>query len=305
MKQKECTLPNGMNVFYSSRGNLEALKSEFEGNIYHKHGIELKDGDCIFDVGANIGFFMLYLNQHLKNASVFSFEPIPDTYGLLEKNALRHNNLNLQLYNCGLSDEAGNATFTHYPKSNICSTMFPQGSHEYLDNNRQYVFDKIRSRSTVSRVGLDNTPKFIQSLLFRLIFSWYYRAQVSVQCKLRTISDVIDEQSIQRIDYLKIDTEGAELNVLNGIRPQHWPIIRQAVIEVHDGSSGLQKVIEILERNGFHCIVEQPSDTLSHLRMVYASRRCRTKTLPTESEKAVGERHLILAEDTTESEAIF
>ena len=284
MKHKERTLPNGIDVFYSSGGNLAALNSEFESNVYCKHGIELKNGDCIFDVGANIGFFMLHLNQHLKNAFVFSFEPIPDTFEILEKNAQRHNNLNLQLYNCGLSDEAGNATFTHYPKSNICSTMFPQGSEEYLDNNRQYVFDKIRSRGAVSRVGLNHMPKFLQSLLFKLIFSWYYRAQINVECKLRTISDVIDEQSVERIDYLKIDTEGAELNVLNGIRSQHWPIIRQAVIEVHDGSSGLKKVIEILERNGFDCIVEQPSDTLSHLRMVYASKRCRTKTLPAKTE---------------------
>ena len=279
MKHKECSLPNGMDIYYSSKGNLAALKREFESDIYHKHGIELKDGDCIFDVGANIGFFMLYLNQHLDDASVFSFEPIPDTFELLKRNAQRHNNLSLQLHNCGLSDEAGTATFTHYPKSNICSTMFPQGSDEYLDNNRQYVFDRIRARGAVPKVIVDRTPNFIRRLLFHLIFRRYYRAQVSVECKLRTISDVIDEQSIQRLDYLKVDTEGAELNVLNGIRSDHWPIIRQAVIEVHDGSSGLQKVIEILERNGFRSVVEQPSDTLSHLRMVYAARPCSSTIL--------------------------
>ncbi len=161
--------------------------------------------------------------------------------------------------------------------------MFPQGSDEYLDNNRQYVFDRIRARGAVSRVIVDRTPNFIRRLLFHLIFRRYYRAQVSVECKLRTISDVIDEQSIQRIDYLKIDTEGAELNVLNGIRSDHWPIIRQAVIEVHDGGSGLQKVLEILERNGFHFVVEQPSDTLSHLRMVYAARSARPPAIRRES----------------------
>jgi FkbM family methyltransferase len=283
VKHKECTLPNGMDINYSSKGNLAALKREFESDIYHKHGIELKDGDCIFDVGANIGFFMLYLNQHLDDASVFSFEPIPDTFELLKRNAERHNNLNLQLYNFGLSDEAGTATFTHYPKSNICSTMFPQDSDEYLDNNLQYVIDKIRERGAVPRMILDRTPSFIRRLLFHLIFCRYYRAQVSVECKLCTISDVIDEQGIQRIDYLKVDTEGAELNVLKGIRSDHWPIIRQAVIEVHDGSSGLQNVIEILDRNGFHSVVEQPRKTLSHLRMVYAVKQCSSSLLTVET----------------------
>jgi nonribosomal peptide synthetase DhbF len=104
-----------------------------------------------------------------------------------------------------------------------------------------------------------------------------------VECKLCTISDVIDEQGIQRIDYLKVDTEGAELNVLKGIRSDHWPIIRQAVIEVHDGSSGLQNVIEILDRNGFHSVVEQPRKTLSHLRMVYAVKQCSSSLLTVET----------------------
>ena len=278
VKHKECSLHNGMDIYYSSKGNLAALKHEFEGDIYHKHGIELKDGDCIFDVGANIGFFMLHLNQHLNDASVHSFEPIPDTFGLLERNAQRHNNLNLQLHNCGLSDEAGTATFTHYPRSNICSTMFPQGSAEYLDNNREYVTDRIRDRSAAARMIVDRTPMFIRRLLFHLIFRRYYRAEVNVECKLRTISDVIDEQNIKRLDYLKVDTEGAEINVLNGIRADHWPMIRQAVIEVHNGSSGLQEVIKILERNGLHAVVEQPNAALSHLRMVYAARPCSSST---------------------------
>lgn len=271
VKLKQCTLPNGMDVNYSSKANLDVLQREFDDNLYNKHGIELNDGDCIFDVGANIGFFVMYLNQHLNDASVFSFEPIPDTFELLNRNARRHNNLQLQTYNYGLSDRSGTATFTHYPKSNICSTMFPQGSAQYLSNNRRYVLNEIGKRNVIFKLLVDRTPTFVWWPLTELLRR-YYRAAVNIECELRTVSDFIDEHNIDRIDYLKVDTEGAEMNVLHGIRSEHWPLVRQVVVEVHDGKPGLDKVVELLQGSGFHTVAEQPCDTLNHLHMVYATR---------------------------------
>ncbi|MFY9575006.1 MAG: amino acid adenylation domain-containing protein, partial [Blastocatellia bacterium] len=43
-------LPNGMVVLHKNRGETDYLYKEiFEGQIYLRHGISLKDGDCIFD----------------------------------------------------------------------------------------------------------------------------------------------------------------------------------------------------------------------------------------------------------------
>lgn len=260
-----------MDVHYSSKANLDILQREFDDDLYKKHGIEINDGDCIFDVGANIGFFVMYLNQHVSDASVFSFEPIPDTFELLNRNTSAHNSLQLQTCNYGLSDKTGTATFTHYPKSNVCSTMFPQGSPEYRSNTRQYVLNEIRKRGAIWRVLVDRTPKLVWWPITELVRR-YYRAAVNVECELRTISDVIDEHAIDRIDYLKVDTEGAEMNVLKGIRSEHWPMVRQAVVEVHEGKPALKKVVDLLESTGFRTVVEQPCDTLNHLHMVYATR---------------------------------
>jgi hypothetical protein len=52
---------------------------------------------------------------------------------------------------------------------------------------------------------------------------------------VRQLSSIIDELAITTMDPLKIDVEGAEEEVLEGIEERHWPVIRQAVVEVHRG----------------------------------------------------------------------
>lgn len=262
-----------MEVHYSSKANLEMLEREiFNDSLYSKHGIELNEGDCIFDVGANIGLFVMFLNQHLNDATVYSFEPIPDTYEILLRNVSVHNSLQLQMYNCGLSDKTGTATFTHYPKTSVCSTMFPQGSPAYVNNSRQFVLGEIRNFNPILKTLVDRTPRLAWWPITEMVRR-YYRSAISVECQLRTISDVIDEHDIQQIDYLKVDTEGAEMHVLNGIRSEHWPIVKQAVIEVHEGKPALRQVLQLLEIYGFQTIVEQPCEKRDHLNMVYATRK--------------------------------
>lgn len=272
VKLKQRKLANGMEVHYSSKANLKMLEREmFDESLYLRHGIELNEGDCIFDVGANIGFFVMFLNQHLNEATVHSFEPIPETYELLLRNVRDHNELQLDIYNCGLSNQAGTATFTHYPKTNACSTMYPQGSTTYVNNSRQFVLSEIRNFNPILKTLVDRTPRLAWWPITEMVRR-YFRSAVNVQCQLRTLSDVIDQHEIQQIDYLKVDTEGAEIDVLKGIRPEHWPMVKQVVIEVHEGKPALEQVLALLTLNGFQCIVEQPCQRRDHLNMVYATR---------------------------------
>ena len=48
------------------------------------------------------------------------------------------------------------------------------------------------------------------------------------RCAMTTVSALMAEHDLERIDLLKIDVEGAELDVLRGIRPEDWPRICQA-----------------------------------------------------------------------------
>ena len=54
------------------------------------------------------------------------------------------------------------------------------------------------------------------------------------ECQLTSVSDIIRENQIDKIDLLKIDAEKSELDIINGIEDRDWPKINQIVLEIHD-----------------------------------------------------------------------
>jgi hypothetical protein len=68
--------------------------------------------------------------------------------------------------------------------------------------------------------------------------------------EVRTLSSIIQQEGIAAIDFLKIDAEGDEIAVLEGIAERHWPMIRQVAIEVHS-EEWLDQVREHLTGRGF------------------------------------------------------
>jgi Methyltransferase FkbM domain len=99
--------------------------------------------------------------------------------------------------------------------------------------------------------------------------------QQTCSCPVITISDLISQEQLRRVDLLKVDVEGMELAVLRGIAPQHWPLIRQVVAEVHDviehGSRRLTEVLGVLQLHGLECRVV-PTVPKGNV-LVYAMRR--------------------------------
>ena len=56
---------------------------------------------------------------------------------------------------------------------------------------------------------------------------------------------------------LKIDCEGNELKVINGIDEKHWTIIKQLVIEVHNIDNRLNYIKDLLKNRGYNLKIEQ------------------------------------------------
>lgn len=269
---KQCTLTNGQQVFYRSRFDVDILTREMSQRpLYLRHGLQLQDGDCIIDVGANIGFFLLQLGRTLRYATVYAFEPVPQIFDVLERNAERHCPLTVQLFNCGLAQSNGTATFTYFPRTSVASTMYPDASAEFQRNSRRFVLSEMRSRSRLLRGLLACTPEWLWFPISESIRRYYQKTE-QVTCTLRRLSEVIEEEQIGRIDLLKIDTEGAEEDVLLGIDPHHWDRMRQAVVEVHRGRDGLERVERLLHERGFSTVSESVLPGVEHLYLVYARR---------------------------------
>ena len=51
--------------------------------------------------------------------------------------------------------------------------------------------------------------------------------------------------------------EGSEVDILGGIREDHWPLIRQIVAEIHAGEGIAAQITKILEARGFQTALEE------------------------------------------------
>ncbi|MCH2113894.1 MAG: FkbM family methyltransferase [Pirellulales bacterium] len=265
-------LPNGLEAYGLSRTDTDLIYQEiFAEDVYRQHGVAIQDGDCIFDVGANTGLFVVFLNQICQRLSVYAFEPIPAICQILQKNVELHDRLGVKVHEIGLSREPAVTTFTYYPRISCASTMYPDNSQEEKQLACQFILAQFRKVSNRQlRWLLCAIPIPVQRMIAVLVRKYYAKAQ-QVTCALRTISEMVAEYGVQRIDLLKLDVERSELDVLAGIALDDWPKIRQAIVEVHSGQADRQAVEQQFVEHGFNVTVDR-NPHLPNIYMLYAVR---------------------------------
>jgi 31-O-methyltransferase len=235
---RQLTLPDGLTVFSLNADETRFVHREVFGErCYLQHGIQLHDGDCVFDVGANIGLSALFFHRQCSHVRIYAFEPSPTTFECLKANIELHE-VDARLFECGLARESGTAEFSFYPGNTIMS-----GFHADL------MTDRSVSKTYMVNSGL--SPRNADRML-GLLFK-----KVTFPCRLRTLSEIVDEENITQIDLLKVDVEKSEREVLEGIRAEHWARIRQVAIEVQDDTGCLDEITRLLAGHGFQVIVEQ------------------------------------------------
>ncbi|MBD2104543.1 FkbM family methyltransferase [Leptolyngbya sp. FACHB-261] len=256
----EARLPNGLKVAYLNQLELNFLYREiFEQQVYLRHGITVKPGDCVFDVGANIGLFSLLLSQASPELNLYCFEPIPAVFKALQRNSFLHFS-NATLLNLGLSQSSGAASLTYYQKCSGWSTLYP---------DPEEVTESLRTYAGNSGSLLPWLRRLIATRLAKRLLS----EQQTITCQLKTLSEVIQDQNISQINLLKIDAERSELDILLGIQPRDWPKIQQLVLEVQDLENRVVSIETMLKQQGFTVTAEQQpelKDTVYY--NVYATR---------------------------------
>ncbi|MEM7356271.1 MAG: FkbM family methyltransferase, partial [Acidobacteriota bacterium] len=236
-------LPNGMEIAqFDARQAMELYHEVFEDTAYDRHGVRFRDGDCIFDVGANTGFFTLFACQQCTPSRVFAFEPMPPNYELLQINTALYGD-GVKTFRCGLAAEPGAAQFTFFPNITGLSSRFADAEEER--RAVASIAQSFESKGAFEALGQDE----LQSALDEHLRTETY------DCELRTLSQAIREEGVERIDLLKIDVERSEVEVLEGIDDDDWPKIRQIVLEVHSDEL-LAATRAILEGRGFEVAVD-------------------------------------------------
>ena len=251
--QPRYRLPNGLSIVHQNKNETDYTYHEiFDEQSYFRHGIAIADGECVFDVGANIGLFTLFVSRHYPAARIYSLEPIASIFNLLEINADLYCR-RAKAMQIGLSDRERIEEFTYYPGYSVMS-----GLSAYTDAKQEMATVKtiLHNRQDGGIAGASALIDHADELL-----ADHFEGE-ELQCRLRTISNVIKDEGIEQIGLLKIDVQRAELDVLKGIRDEDWVKIRQIVMEVHDRQGEktegrLHQIAAILEDRGYKVVTEQ------------------------------------------------
>ena len=179
----------------------------------------------IFDVGSHAGQFTKLFSRLVPNGHVYAFEPGSYALSILRP-AIRMNRLeNVTLFPCGLGDVSGEVRLSVPIKP---SGSIGYGISHIISDDIQLIKEK--------RIG------------------WGYHEEL---IKISTIDEMVENQSIDRIDFIKADIEGWELRMLYGAEltlSRHKPTLMIEVDNSHlsranDNSSILFKY---LENFGYH-----------------------------------------------------
>ena len=190
----------------------------------------------IFDVGAHFGETATEYAKRFPEATIYSFEPSPDTFSILEKNMTSLPRV--KTVNSALGDSCSEQTFFVNRLSATNSLLAA----------RPDVADEV------TRSLMENTR--------------------CTKVSVTTLDAFCRENQISAIDLLKIDVQGFESKVLAGAREllaeQRIALVyAEAILESHyDGQTTFPELYSMLSESGFELV-----DLYSHTRTPHHTTR--------------------------------
>ena len=167
----------------------------------------VKKNNIVVDIGANIGYYTLLMA--LNQAKVFSYEPEPKNFKLLQKNVNLNNfSSNVKLYNKAVSNYNG--------FSKLFLAKGAPGMHT-LSNNR-FDSNSIDVNFINRRLGTTPFLEFINKVEQKIRKPMVMAAAMQDMSNVANIVVEVTKLNLDKIDFAKIDVEGHELHVLEGMK---------------------------------------------------------------------------------------
>jgi len=89
---------------------------------------QLSPGNHVLDIGSNIGYWLLIAEQAIgETGRILGFEPVPDTFNILQRNIVRSGHKNVRLVPCAVGAINGTAQFYQSEVSNWGSLIRQDG----------------------------------------------------------------------------------------------------------------------------------------------------------------------------------
>lgn len=260
------TLPDGSRVRELNRYETEYLFREiFVERAYFPQGVDLPAGALVLDVGANIGLFSLFVARHVPGARIVAFEPAPDAFAALAAN-VRDHGLPVTCLPVAASRSTGLVRLTVYPAASVFSGL-----------DASAVDNRAAIRAAIEAAVDDPGSRAVADGIAQTRMQGAYELDVEGW----SLPDILANLGQERVDLLKLDTEGNELDLLAALAPADWARIERVVMELHRPSDAA-RAMELLSAAGFACGV-QDLDGLrgTGFSNLYARRRVPSADRPT------------------------
>jgi amino acid adenylation domain-containing protein/FkbM family methyltransferase len=230
-------LPDGSPLAHLNKNATDFLYDEiFVRQMYLRNGVELQDGDCVVDVGANIGLFTMFASRLKQHLHIFSVEPDPAAYACLSANAEAYSATARCLpYSLTQNGKTAEAAFFE-------ALTGLSGTHE----DTAIAHDSQATRSLES-----SRERFV----VETGQSGDILPDTKASDKTRDLSSVIAAENIKRIDLLRINVAGSELGILQKLDPDDWTKIRQLVVRL-DNPENVEPISTLLRQHRYQVVTE-------------------------------------------------
>jgi FkbM family methyltransferase len=190
---------------------------------YRLRSDPLPPAATVIDIGANIGMFALYAAVAYGAARVYAYEPFPDSFALLCRNAERNRIAAITPVPLAVAGEPG------------VRELHMQGRHG--------------------------------------VHSLFGTSGPAVRIDCITLADVFARHAIQRCDFLKLDCEGAEYEILLAAPAEILARVDRIALEYHDWITAHRhdELATLFARHGF--MVTSRDHLKSRTGYLYARRR--------------------------------
>ncbi|MFA5024669.1 MAG: FkbM family methyltransferase [Patescibacteria group bacterium] len=204
-----------------NRGEVDKCFSEF---IFLIEEIVIADQYCVsqfinehstvIDIGANIGIFSLFTHHLFPDSEIYAFEPTAKTFDILQKTIIENDlSKNIRLFNMALGDENKEAILMR-PKGGIGIGNMIVDSGLLIGREKAFVDSE--------KVPMTTLDKFIQ------------------------------EKNIKKVDFIKVDAEGYEKQIIKGAKEviqKFSPVIACSAYHLKDDEVEIPKLILSANKN--------------------------------------------------------
>jgi amino acid adenylation domain-containing protein/FkbM family methyltransferase len=238
-------LPDGSPVASLNKNESDSMYNEiFVEQADLRHGIAIQDGDCIVDVGANIGLFTVFASRLERNLRILCLEPDPAAFACLSANTEAWGTA-VQCLPYGLVRERKSAEASFFEALSGSSGPYddPAAERAAAWNHTSNQPLESRNEQFAEEIGesSDIPP-----------------GTGTKSAQPPTLSGVIAAEGIKHIDLLRVNVDEGELDLLQELGPDDWSKIRQLVVRV-DHRENLEAITTLLERHRYEVLAEHSS----------------------------------------------